>query len=63
LTCKLRAKSDRPARDGGVKEPVVGVVPWLASLEVSVDCSVLKLDRDFLRKSLKLKKDGAMAGG
>lgn len=46
--------------DGGVKDPVVGVVPLLASLDVSVDLSVLKLCLDLLRSSLKLKKDGAM---
>lgn len=42
-------------------EPVVGVVPWLASLEESVERSVLKLALDSLRKSLRLRKDGAMA--
>jgi len=47
--------------EGGVKEPLVGVVPGLASLAVSVDRSVRKLARDLLRKSLKLRKDGVMA--
>jgi len=63
LTCKCKAGSDSGPTDGGVSEPVVGVVPWLASLEVSVDRSpaVLKLALDLLRKSLKFRKDGAMA--
>jgi hypothetical protein len=41
-------------------EPLVGVAPWLPSLDVSVDFSVRKLFRDLLRISLKLKKDGVM---
>lgn len=53
--------SDCSLMEGGVREPLVGVVPGLASLAVSVDRSVLKLARDLLRKSLKLRKDGAMA--
>lgn len=61
LTCKCRAGSDCCPIDGGVMEPVVGVVPWLASLEESVERSVLKLALDSLRKSLRLRKDGAMA--
>ena len=61
MTCRSRAGSDCCPIDGGVREPLVGVVPWLASLEVSVDRSVLKLALDLLRKSLKLRKDGAMA--
>jgi hypothetical protein len=63
LTCKCKAGSDPGSTDGGVSEPVVGVVPWLASLEASVERSsvVLKLALDLLRKSLKFRKDGAMA--
>lgn len=61
LTCWSRAMSDCSLMEGGVSEPLVGVVPGLASLAVSVDRSVLKLARDLLRKSLKLRKDGAMA--
>lgn len=58
LTCTLRAGSDWwDEKDGGVKEPVVGV-PLLASLEPSVERSVLTLFRDRLRISLKFKKDG-----
>jgi hypothetical protein len=49
--------------DGGVIEPLVGVVliPWLPSLDPSVDRSVRKLALDRLRSSLKLKMDGAIA--
>lgn len=45
-------------------EPLEGVVPWLPapSLEVSVERSVRKLAFDRRRRSLKLRKDGAMAG-
>ena len=60
LTCWSRAMSDCSLMEGGVSEPLVGVLPGLASLAVSVDRSVLKLARDLLRKSLKLRKDGAM---
>jgi hypothetical protein len=40
----------------------VGVVLWLASLDSSVDRSVLKLALDRLRNSLKFRNEGAMAG-
>jgi hypothetical protein len=60
FSCKLSAESDRWASDGGVSEPLVGVAPWLPSLDVSVDCSVRKLALDRLRICLKLKKEGAM---
>jgi hypothetical protein len=45
-----------------VREPLVGVVPWLPSLEVSVERSVLKEALDLRLNSLKLKIDGAMSG-
>lgn len=61
FNCKLRAGSDCWPIEGGVREPLVGVLPWLASLAVSVDRSVLKLALDRLRSSLKFRKDGAMA--
>lgn len=60
--CRFKAGSDCWPIDGGVEDPEVGVVPLLASLDVSVDRSVRKLCLDRLRSSLKLKRDGAMAG-
>ena len=60
LSSRLRAGSDCAPMDGGVKEPVVGVVVLLASLDSSADRSVLKLALDRRRSSLKFKKDGAM---
>lgn len=57
----LRFKSDWLGMDGGVSEPVVGVVPWLPSLDASVDLSVRKLALDRLRSSLKLRKEGGIA--
>jgi hypothetical protein len=61
LSSRFRAGSDRAPIDGGVDEPLVGVVLWLASLESSVDRSVLKLALDRLRSSLKFRNDGAMS--
>lgn len=59
LTWILRAGSDWcEEKDGGVKEPVVCAVPLLASLEPSVERSVLKLFRDRRRISLKFRNDG-----
>lgn len=46
--------------DGGVTEPLVGVVLWLASLDSSADRSVLKLAFDRLRSCLRFMKEGAM---
>jgi len=60
FTCRLRAVSDCVI-EGGVREPLVGAVPLLASLDVSVERSVLKLALERLRSSLKFKKDGAIA--
>lgn len=57
---KLRAGSDWWSRDGGVREPVVGAVPLLPSLEVSVEWSALKLALDCLRSFLRLKREGAI---
>lgn len=56
FNCKFRAGSDSCAIDGGVTEPLVGVVPWLPSLDVSAERSVLKLALDLLRICLKLLK-------
>ena len=60
MSSRLRAGSDCAPMDGGVKEPVVGVVLLLPSLDSSADRSVLKLALDRRRSSLKFKKDGAM---
>lgn len=46
--------------EGGVREPLVGVRPWLASLELS-DFSVLKLALERRRSDLRDKRLGAMA--
>jgi hypothetical protein len=62
FTCRCRAGSDCAPIDGGVSEPLVGVVLWLDSLESSADLSVLKLALDRRRKSLKFKNDRGMAG-
>lgn len=63
LTSTLTAGSDWcEEKDGGVKEPVVGAVPLLASLEPSVDRSVLKLFRDRLRISLRFRNEGDIVG-
>lgn len=64
-----RATSDWPltegAADGGVSDPLVGVRPWLASLEASVvsveDFSVLKLALERRLIDLMDKRLGAMA--
>ena len=48
--------------EGGVREPLVGAVPLLPSLEASVDPFVAKLALDLLRSSLKLlMNEGAIA--
>lgn len=65
----FRAGSDWPATDGaiegGVNEPLVGVRPLLASLEVSLasvaDFSVLKLAFDRRLIDLRVNRLGAMA--
>lgn len=67
----FRAGSDWPATDGasegGVNEPLVGVWPLLASLEVSLasvaDFSVLKLAFDRRLIDLRVKRLGAMTAG
>lgn len=64
----FRAGSDWPAmdgaREGGVSEPLVGVWPLLASLDVSLasvaDFSVLKLAFDRRLMDLRVKRLGAM---
>lgn len=68
-SCWCSAMSDCPATegaaDGGVSEPLVGVRPWLASLEASVasveDFSVLKLALDRRLIDLMDKRLGAIA--
>jgi hypothetical protein len=63
---RLRAESDwRACSDGGVNEPLVGVLPLLRlpSLEVSVDFSVRKLALERRRNSLKFRKEGGMVVG
>ena len=60
----LRAGSEGFEIDGGVSEPLVGVVPLLSLLAVSeVEASVLKLARDRRRSSLRLKSVGAIGHG
>lgn len=67
----FRAGSDWPATDGaiegGVNEPVVGVWPLLASLEVSLasvaDFSVLKLAFDRRLIDLRVNRLGAITAG
>jgi hypothetical protein len=62
LRWRGRAWSDWLGIDGGVIEPLVGVLlmPWLPSLEASVDRSVRKLALERLRSSLRLKMEGAI---
>lgn len=60
LKGKFDAESEVWLSEGGVIEPVVGAVPWLSSLEESVEVSVRKLALDRLRNSLR--NEGAMAG-
>jgi hypothetical protein len=65
------AGSDWPATDGaiegGVNEPLVGVRPLLASLDVSLasvaDFSVLKLAFDRRLIDLRVNRLGAMTAG
>lgn len=69
VNCWCKATSDwfltEGAAEGGVSEPLVGVRPLLASLEVSVasvaDFSVLKLALDRRRSDLIDNRLGAMA--
>lgn len=69
VNCWCRATSDwlltEGAAEGGVSEPLVGVRPLLASLEVSVasvaDFSVLKLALERRRSDLIDSRLGAMA--
>lgn len=68
-SCWCKAMSDWPATegaaDGGVREPLVGVRPLLASLDASVasfeDFSVLKLALDRRRMDLMESRLGAIA--
>lgn len=70
VSCWWRATSDwfltEGAAEGGVSEPLVGVRPLLASLEVSVasvaDLSVLKLALERRRSDLMDSRLGAMVG-
>lgn len=63
FSCRFSARSDCWEIDGGVSEPLDGLVTLLASLdEESVDRCVLKLALDRRRNSLKLNESGAMAG-
>jgi len=64
LSGRFKDGSEELVTEGGVSEPVVGAVPWLppASLDVSVETSVRKLALDRRLNSLKLNREGAMAG-
>lgn len=70
-TWVFKAVSDWPATDGviegGVNEPLVGAMPLLPSLEVSLpsveDFSVLKLAFDRRLRPLKDNMLGGMAAG